>query len=140
MATNFHDIPQASWMYLFTTRAIEWLNPIVYLFGLGIALWAFWRCRKRGYLFVAVYFVLALFSLLVMPSIRIHQYLRDYDAQTRQKMDVAARNAREKVLAEEGHTMTSYTRTINLPVGPTLLVAGLWLVAKNEPADAALKS
>ena len=129
-------------MYLFTTRAIELLNPIVYLFGLGIALWAFWHCRKPGYLLVAVYFVLALFSLLVMPSInraiRVHQYLRDYDAQTRQKMDAAAQDAMQKVLVEQGRPEgISQVRTIHLPIGPTLLVVGLWLVAKHETCQMA---
>jgi arginine exporter protein ArgO len=57
------------WMFYYGTRAVEWLNPIVYLVGLGIAVWAFRHCHKWGYLVVAAYFALVVFSLLAMPSI-----------------------------------------------------------------------
>jgi hypothetical protein len=124
-------------IFYYATQAIEWLNPIVYLFGLGIALWAFRRCRKRGYLVVAIYFALAVFSLLALPSInraiRVHQYMQDYDAQTRQQMDAAAQDAMQKVLVQEGHPEgIPNVRTIHFPFGPILLVVGLLLVAKHD--------
>jgi hypothetical protein len=123
-------------IFHYTTQAIEWLNPIVYLFGLGIALWAFRRCRRWGYLVVAVYFALCVFSLLAMPSINRAIRAReapDYDAQTRQKIDAAVQQAVDKVLAEEGrpHGVPA-KRTVHFPFGPILLVVGLWFLARGE--------
>jgi len=51
-------------------RAMVWLNPLVHLVGGLIAFRTFLRCRKNGYLVVAFYFLLATFTLAVMPSIR----------------------------------------------------------------------
>jgi hypothetical protein len=119
-------------IYYYATQAIEWLNPMVYLFGLGIALWAFRRRRKWGYLLVAVYFALAVFSLLAMPSINRAVPAPEVpadDAQTRQKIAAAV----QKVLLEEGRPEgIPRMRTIHFPVGPIILVAGLWLVAKHD--------
>jgi hypothetical protein len=120
-------------IYDHAAQAIEWLNPMVYLFGLGIASWAFCRCRKWGYLLVAIYFALAVFSLLAMPSInraiRAHE-APDYDAQTRQKIAAAV----QKVLVEEGRpeSIPHGNIIIHFPFGPILLVAGLWLVVKRD--------
>jgi hypothetical protein len=119
-------------MFYYCIKAVEWLNPAVYLLGLCIAVWAFLRCRKCGYLVVAIYFALSVFSLVAMPVIRAHQ-APDYDAQTRQKIDTAAQQAVDKVLAEEGrpHGVPA-KRAVHFPFGPILLVVGLWLVARHE--------
>src|SRR5690349_24307877 len=123
-------------IFYYATQAIEWLNPVVYLFGLGIALWAFRRCRRWGYLVVAAYFALCVFSLVAMPSInraiRAHQ-APDYDAQTRQKIDAAVQLAVDKVLADEGrpHGVPA-KQTVHFPFGPILLVIGLWFLASGE--------
>jgi len=120
----------------YATQAIEWLTPLVYLFGLAIAVWAFRRCRRRGYLVVAAYFALCAFSLLAMPSInraiRAHQ-TPNYDVQTRQKMDAAVQQAVDKVLADEGqpHGIPAQ-KTVHLPFGPILLIVGVWLLARGE--------
>ena len=134
---NPNDIPEAGWMFRFFTDAVGWLNPIVYLVGLGIAICAFLRCRKWGYLVVAAYFAFVVFSLLAMPS--INRALRahrppDISEQTQQKIDAAVQEAIHKVLVEEGHPEgISGKRTIRFPFGPILLVFGLWLVARREP-------
>ena len=123
-------------MFFYATQVVEWLNTLVYLFGLGIALWAFRRCRRLGYLVVAVYFAFCVFSLLAMPSInrmiRAHQ-APDYDAQTQQKIDAAVQQAVDKVLAEAGrpHGVPA-KRTVHFPFGPILLVFGLWCLARGE--------
>jgi hypothetical protein len=52
-----------------TFEAAKWLNTAVYLVGLGIAVWAFLPCRKRGYLAIALFFALGLFSWHVWPLI-----------------------------------------------------------------------
>jgi len=124
------------WIFYDATRAVEWLNPIVYLVGFGIALWAFRRGRKWGYLIVATYFALAIFSLVAMPSInraiRAHRQ-PDISQQTQQKIDAAVQEAVHKVLVQEGHPEgIPQKHTIHFPFGPILLVAGLWLVARGE--------
>jgi hypothetical protein len=133
---NSNDIPEAGWMLRFFIGANEWLTPTVYILGFGIALWAFLRCRKCGYLVVAAYFALVVFSLLVMPSInraiRAHRP-PDISEQTQQKIDTAVQEAIHKVLVEEGHPEgIPQKRTVRFPFGPILLVAGLWLVARSE--------
>jgi hypothetical protein len=129
------------WIFYYATQAIEWLNPVVYLVGLVVAVWAFRRCRKLGYLVVAVYFALSAFTLLAMPSInraiRAHRP-PDYSAQTQQKIDAAVQDAIHKVLAEEGRPYgVPAKRTVRFPFGPIVLVAGLWLLAKREPQNPA---
>ena len=117
--------------------AVEWLNPAVNLIGLCIAVWAFGRCRKGGYLVVALYFALAVFSLLVWPPISraIHAYRPpDISAQTQQKINAAVQEAIHKVLVEEGHPEgIPQKRATRFSFGPILLVVGLWLVARREP-------
>src|SRR5690349_9804135 len=94
------------WIFSYAVKAIEWLNPIIYFVGLCIAAWAFLRCRKCGYLVIAAYFALAVFSLVVWPpighAIRAHRP-PDISAQTQQKIDAAVQEAVHKVLVEEGH-------------------------------------
>jgi hypothetical protein len=133
---NPNDIHEASWMFRFFIETVEWLNPIVYILGLGIAVWAFLRSHKRGYLLVAFYFALSVFSLLAMPSInraiRAHRP-PDVSAQTQQKIDAAVKQAVDQVLAQEGHPVVVAKKNIWYPFGPIVLVAGLWLVARREP-------
>jgi hypothetical protein len=133
---NPNDIPETGWMLRFFMETEGWLTPIVYILGLGIAFWAFFRCRKRGYLVVAAYFALVVFSLLGMPSIDRSMHAHrppDISEQTQQKIDVAVQEAIHKVLVEEGHPEgIPQNRTVRFPFGPILLVAGLWLVARRE--------
>ncbi len=51
-------------------RAFEWLNPLIHLLGGVIAIRAFLRCKKNGYLVVAIYFLLGVFTIIAMPSIQ----------------------------------------------------------------------
>jgi hypothetical protein len=122
-------------MLYYGSKALEWLNPAILLVGLGIATWAFYRCRKRGYLVLAFYFALAAFELLAMPSInrtiRAHRP-PEISEQTQQKIDAAVREAIHKVLVEEGLSYPPITRNISFPLGQIFLVAGLWLLAKRE--------
>ena len=125
------------WIFYYATQTVEWLNPLVSLVGLIIAVWAFRRCRKWGYLVVAIYFALSAFMLLAMPSInraiRAHRS-PDYSAETQGKIAAAINEAVQKVLTEEGCPYgIPMQRTIHFPFGPMLLVAGLWLLAKREP-------
>jgi hypothetical protein len=129
------------WIFYYATQAVEWLNPVVYLVGLGVAVWAFRRCHKCGYFVVAIYFAFCAFAVLAMPSInraiRAHR-APDYSAETRQKIDAAVQDATRKVLAEAGHPEgIPSKRKVHFPFGPILLVAGLWLLARCEPQNPA---
>jgi hypothetical protein len=109
---------------------------VVYFAGLCVAIWAFRRCRKCGYLVLAAYFAMVVFSIAVWPPIgqAIHAHRPpDISAQTQQKIDAAVQEAIHKVLIEEGHPEgIPARRTISFPFGPILLVLGLWLVARRE--------
>jgi hypothetical protein len=115
-----NNAPTAGWMFTFFLHAVHWLNPMVHCIGLWVGIWAFLRCHKRGYLVVALYFALVLFSLLVMPSIsrayRAH-HPPDISEQEQQKMNAAPLK-------------------VNFEIGPMVLVAGLWLIARREPNQA----
>ncbi len=119
--------------YLF--EAIDWLNPIIHIIGLIVATWAFRKCRKKGYIVVATYFALATFTFLAMP--RINRAIAEKRAptlseQTEQRLNQEIQAVYDRVFEEEGVPPMTATRNINFPLGPILLVAGLWLVAKNE--------
>jgi len=116
-------------------RAIDWLNPLVHLVGGLIAFRTFLRCRKNGYLVVAFYFFLATFTLAVMPSIRramAERRVPDVSEEIEKKMHAAMMEAADKVLEEAGHPPQVATMNINFPLGPILLVTGLWMIAKTE--------
>jgi len=119
--------------------AIDWLNPIVDIAGLAVAVWAFRCCRRWGYLVVGFYFLLVLFTLFAIPSINRAIQARsapDLSEQTQQKIDVAVRQAIDRVLEEEGRSNAGLaTRTVRFPFGPLVLVLGLWLIAKRDIAD-----
>jgi hypothetical protein len=110
---------------------LKWLEPIVLLVGLGIAIWAFLRCRKCGYLAFALYFALAVSLPPINRAIRAY-HTPDVSEQTQQKMQAAEKQAVEKVLAEDGYHALPMNRTIYFPFGRILLVVGLWLVARRE--------
>ena len=50
-------------------KAVHWLNPLVYVVGLAVAVWAYWLSRKLGYLLVAAYFLLAVCSVSIVPAV-----------------------------------------------------------------------
>ncbi len=122
-------------MFSFFSKAVEWLNPAVYGIGLAVALWAFMRCRNCGYLVLAIYFGIVLFSVLAMPSInrtiRAHR-TPDISQETQEKIDAAIQQAIDRVLKEEGQPVAPAKKSIHFPFGPIVLVVGLWLVARRE--------
>ena len=119
-------------IFYYAVKIFEWLNPAVYLVGLGVAAWAFRRCRKWGYLVIAIYFALVAFSLLAMPSIK-RALGPNSSAETEQKINAAIQEAIHKVLVEEGLShRPPESLNMNIPLSPILLVTGLWLVARRE--------
>jgi len=117
-------------------EAIHWLSPIIHALGLVIALWAYRKSKKKGYIVVAAYFALAVISLVIMPPINraiSAQRKPDVSEETEKKLRVALRETTDRILTEAGQpAMAVQQQNINFPLGPILLVIGLWLVAKKE--------
>jgi hypothetical protein len=132
---NPNDIPQAGWMFQLLAETAQWLRVIVYLIGLGIAIWAFHRSRKCGYLIFAIYFALtALWLIVAVPvwrAIHAHDPPDTYE-QTRQQIDETQRVPTDSVPTETGHPMIPDRRRVYFPFGPILLVVGVWLLATRE--------
>jgi len=128
-------------------QALDWLEPLIFALGAVLGFWAFRRCRKIGYFVVAIYFCLAVFSLLVLPRIKAELYARrtpTRSEETQRKINAAISEAMERVIKEEGESFQPepMERSIRFPLGPLVLVLGVWLLARREPrrADNVLKS
>lgn len=132
---NPNDIPQAGWMWQFVTEAGQWLEPLIYLVGLAISVWAFRRCRKRGYLVIAAYF--ALVFLWLIGGVTIFKAMAPdqtpgVSEETQQEINAAVKQATDKVLAEHGYRIVSHQQRIYFPVGAFVLTVGVWLLARSE--------
>jgi type II secretory pathway component PulM len=115
-----------------TFYVFKWLNTVVYLAGLCIAVWAFRRCRKRAYLVVGVYFALVLFAWHVWPPISRTIYAHRTPSKTEQAYDAAVQKGIRQALAEAGNPPPPPYR-MNIQIAPMVLVFGLWLLARREP-------
>ena len=117
-------------------QAVDWLEPLTYAVGAVTGFWAFRRCRKSGYLVVAIYFCLAVFSLLALPRIKAELRARQTPKQSEEaqrKIDAAVSEAIDRVMREQGSQPVAVERSIRFPFGPLLLVLGVWLLARREP-------
>lgn len=113
----------------------KWLHPVVYVIGLGIAVWAFLRCRKPGYLVLGIYFALIVFWLLAGVAIWetvLARQPQDMSGETRQKIELADRQATDQVLKEQGYQPAPATTHLYFPLGPIVLVTGIWFLARRE--------
>jgi len=120
--------------YIF--QALDWLEPLTFAVGAVVGFWAFRRCRKIGYLVVAIYFCLVLFALLALPRIKAELRTRATPTQseeTQRKIATAINEAVDRVLKEEGTLPPAAPRELRLPFGPLFLVLGIWLLARREP-------
>ena len=123
--------------FYYVTSALGWLEPITILLGLGVSVWAFRRCRKKGYLVVGAYFALWFFTSTVLPpinrQIREKAFHGRYTPETQAEMSElyeALDTTQQKLDALKGSA--PHTETININLGTILLVLGLWLIARRE--------
>lgn len=103
--------------------------------GAGVGFWAFRRCRKVGYLLVALYFCFAVFSMVALPRIKAELRARHaptLSEATEQKINAAVREAIDRVMSEEGAQPRVAERNIRFPLGPLLLILGVWMLARRE--------
>jgi uncharacterized membrane protein YeiB len=121
---------------MYISTVIHWLNPLTHFVGLGIAIWAFRRCQKKGYLVIMAYFILVLFSLLAMPRINRARAIRQdqqINEQMQKKIETEVYEAMDRVMKKHGIQNTGPLKVnIYFPFGPILLVVGLWMIAKKE--------
>lgn len=116
-------------------RLIWWLNPAAYTTGLCVAVWAFRKCRKIGYLVIAAFFALAVYSLVAAPFVNraIASYRTpDMSMETEKRLNDAVQETSQRILAEAGVNSIAYSYSVDFPLGSILLVTGLWLVARKE--------
>lgn len=116
-------------------QALDWMEPLASALGAGVGFWAFRRCRKVGYLLVALYFCFGVFSLVALPRIKAAMDARrtpTLSEATQQKINAAVREAIDRVVREEGAQPGVAERNIRFPLGPLVLVLGVWLLARRE--------
>ena len=116
-------------------QALDWLEPLTFALGASVGFWAFRRCRKIGYLVVAIYFCLAVFSVLALPRIKAELRARRTPTQsqeTQRKINAAVSEAIDRVMREDGAPPGAAERDIRFPLGPLVLVLGVWLLARRE--------
>jgi len=117
-------------------QALDWLQPLALAFGAVVGFWAFRRSRKVGYLVVAIYFCLAVFSQLALPRIKAELNARrtpTLSEQTERKIDAAVSEAIDRVMREEGVPFRTVAFNHRINFGPLVLVLGVWLLARREP-------
>ncbi len=120
-------------MHSFLAATATVLTAIVYCVGFCVAIWAFSYCRSRGYLVMGLYFVLCLFTLLVMPSIHRaidSRHRRTASEEAQYRINQAVQDAMHHVMVKQG--LHPAGKDISFPFGPILLVTGFWLVAKQD--------
>ncbi|MHC4070052.1 MAG: hypothetical protein ACYSR8_10860 [Planctomycetota bacterium] len=98
---------------------LDALNLVLFAAGAIICLCAYRVKKNRGYLVLVAYFVLS-FALFGIGRIL---YAR-YDAEM-------LRRARDNTTAQGVRVPV---RRVELPIGPLLLVGGLWLIVKDTDA------
>ena len=119
---------------------LKWINPVVHIAGLAVAVWAYSVTRKRGYLLVALYFLLAVVSLTVIPAINNARYRR-WQAEHTDTWEASEAYFRELKILEQKYPRpyAGWQRvSIPIPLGAVILVAGIWVLAcdgrKAEPS------
>lgn len=127
------------WLLLIVVKYGAWLHALVHVVGLAVCVRAFQRCRKPGWIVLAAFFLLAAGGLLLGPFLtdalagRSHtqpQLLREEEQ--RYQQELAALH--QKYYPSATNTAAASPRQvfILLPLGPLILVVGVWLMARND--------
>ncbi len=122
------------WLWHSLMIGIDWLMPIAYATGLVISVWAYRRSRKRGYITIAMFFSLAVYACTLAPQVSraIQQHFWPQPEITDVQTD--AFNHELDKLYEKYYPRPEIqmTRRVSFPLGPILLVTGLWFVTRKE--------
>ena len=123
-------------------KAAEWLNPFVHAMGLVVCLWAYRFSRKPAYFVIGFYYLLAVGSLLFGPMINRaiterSQTQTRLSAEVEQQYQEEIRAVHEKYYSRPGDSTVStvakaHDMEIGFPVGPLILLSGIWMLAKED--------
>ena len=113
-------------------RAVIWLTPVTHMVGMAIAVWAWRATRKAGYIIVAVYFLLAIFGKTFPAFLSVVS--RRSKAQVALTPPQQQEYTREMIALDKRYFPVGHPvlQTILFPLGPIVLVTGLWLVARRD--------
>jgi len=122
--------------YRFSNVLWSFVELLCILAGLAIWIlsivitWAtFRKSRHKAYIFILAYFLLPLVvqpSSLVIKNIMLKRRLQQYER-------LHASGQLQPVEADTREPLVTFkARNINLPVGPLLLLAGVWYLYKKE--------
>ena len=119
------------WFGYRALKAFLLVNPFLHVAGLGLSIWAWKATRKTGYLVVALYFVVVLLGKGFPGSLRVTAGPPAAPALTAQQQQDYTREmtAVDKRYYPAGHPVT---QTVVFPLGPIILVAGLWVLVKRD--------
>lgn len=119
------------WFGYKALKAILWLNPLTHVVGLAISVWAWRATRKTGYIVVGLYFVLALLGKSFPAVLRVVSGPPRAQALTAQQEQEYTREmaALDRRYFPSGHPVA---QRVVFPLGPIVLVAGLWILAKRD--------
>ena len=102
----------------------------------GLAIWvlsiivtwaAFRKSRKKAYLFILAYFLM---PLAVEPATRLSRHIANETGQYRGQLTASNLEiAQARPVAPSAYVVK---KSINLPVGPFLLLAGVWYLYRKE--------
>lgn len=123
----------SDWFWYLLTLGIDWLNPIVYAIGLVVAISAYRRGRKKGYIAIAVFFALAVYAYTLAPHVNSFLTRNFWPQPVPTDEQTKAFNQKLEMLYEKYNPHpTAAPRNVSFPLGPIILVAGLWSVARRE--------
>ncbi len=130
------------WLWFLLLRIIELLNPMIYAVGFIVALLAYRWGRKKGYIVIAVFFALAVYSHTLAPQVNRFLSRSLWPPEPTDDAQSEAFNQElEQLLAQYDPPSTRTIHSVSFPLGPIILVSGLWSVAKwekrSEPGGAA---
>ena len=123
-----------NWLILNSPKIMHWFEFLLYLFGLGISLWAYRHGRKSGYLLVGAYFLLAACALSVVPAIN-RAIGRRWEARVAPSAEAQEQFTRESLALYQKcfHADPPPSAIhINFPLGAIALVAGIYALARYE--------
>ena len=123
----------SDWAFYIFTRAIGLLNSLIYVAGLAVSVWAFWRSRKVGYVLVAVCFLLILSSRFIVPAVN-RAIARRWPAQSELSPEAQHQYMQDLIALNQKYYPSGRAMSLNLtfPLDQFILVLGLWLLAKHE--------
>jgi len=126
---NIQEPTFGDWVLYYAHIVLQWYWPVLHVVGFGLCVYAFKCCRKWGYLIFLLYYLLALFETFLSPAID-----RAIDARTQLSPESIAAYHEELESVHQKYFPKMYATFLNVefPLGPTLIVIGLWLFARRD--------